>query len=161
MRFPKRSAMALQFACVLYATSHLACCVGCTGGANSTHSVHGIVQFSDGKVLREGTVEFELVSRDESVTATGEIQADGSFTLGTFAADDGAIAGKHRVVVISDFEIGNGAERPGMIVKSKLHQKYREFRTSGLTFTVKPGKNQFVIQVDYAPQTGANENNGG
>ncbi len=76
--------------------------VGCTGGSTSTYPTHGIVRFPDGKLLREGTVEFELVDGGDSATATGEIGPDGSFVLGTFAADDGAIAGKHRAAVISD-----------------------------------------------------------
>ena len=126
-------------------------CIGCSGGPNSTYPVRGLVRFTDGKLLREGTVEFELISDAESVTATGEIQPDGSFTLGTFDVNDGAIAGSHRAVVISDVEIGNGAERPGIIAKSKLHQKYRQFRTSGLKFEVKSGRNDIVIEVEYEP----------
>ncbi|MGB7347938.1 MAG: hypothetical protein WBD20_27180 [Pirellulaceae bacterium] len=124
---------------------------GCSGGSNNTYAVSGIVRFPDGKLLRDGTVEFELIGDENAATATGEIGPDGSFTLGTFTADDGALAGNHRVAVISDVEIGTGAERPGMIAKSQLDQKYRDFRTSDLEFTVKPGRNNFIVEVDYAP----------
>ncbi len=61
-----------------------------------------------------------------------------------------ALAGKHRVVVIDDYVIGNGAERPGLIPEPTLHPRYREYRRSGLVFEVKPETNNFVIEVEYA-----------
>ncbi|QDT13772.1 hypothetical protein K239x_57920 [Planctomycetes bacterium K23_9] len=125
--------------------------VGCSGGATNVFPAGGIVRFADGQLLREGTVEFELVGKENAATATGEIQPDGSFLLGTFAVDDGAIAGKHRVAVIADVPIGTGAERPGVIAEAKLDQKYRDFDTSGLEFTVRESSNHFVIEVDYFP----------
>ena len=125
---------------------------GCSGSSQTTHPVRGLVRFPDGKVLREGTVEFENNTGSNPITATGEIRPDGSFVLGTFAIDDGAVEGKHRAVVISDIEIGTGAERPGMIPKALLDQKYRDFSTSGLAFDVKPGTNSFIIEVSYAPE---------
>ncbi len=82
--------------------------------------MRGIVRFPDGKVLREGSVEFEIIGRKKPVTATGVIGPDGSFVLGTYEVDDGALVGKHRVVVIADYVIGNGAERPGLIPEPTL-----------------------------------------
>jgi hypothetical protein len=124
---------------------------GCSGGSNNTSPVSGIVRFPDGKLLREGTIEFELASEENAATATGEIGPDGSFVLGTFAAADGAIPGKHRVAVICDVVIGNGAERPGMIAKTKLDPKFRDFGTSGLEFVVQKSSNNFIVEVTYAP----------
>ena len=124
---------------------------GCYGSQPKTQPVYGLVRFPDGKLLRNGSIEFELLDETNSVTATAEIMPDGTFTLGTFARDDGALPGKHRVAVFADVEVGNGVERPGLIAKTKLHPKYREFRTSGLQFEVKPGKNNFIVKVDYAP----------
>lgn len=123
---------------------------GCFQGSADLYPVRGIVRFPDGKILRDGSVEFELTQRDPPITSTGTIGPDGSFMLGTFAADDGAPAGKHRVVVIADYEIGNGAERPGLIPEPQLNARYRDFSTSGLEFEVKPQVNNFVIQVEYA-----------
>jgi hypothetical protein len=125
---------------------------GCTDSAVKTYPVRGVVVFPDGKPLREGTVEFELIDREKSNTATAEIQPDGSFQLGTFALDDGARVGKHRAVVIADQLIGNGYERPGLIPESQVHPRYREFRTSKLVFEVKPEINNIIITVDYAPE---------
>lgn len=123
---------------------------GCSDDANKTYPVRGIVRFPDGKVLRDGSIEFEIMGRDEPVTATGMIGPDGSFELGTFELDDGAFAGKHRVVVISDYVIGNGAERPGLIPESALDPRYRDYRRSGLVHEVKPQSNNIVVEVTYA-----------
>ncbi len=124
---------------------------GCSDPERATYPVHGIVRFTDGQLLRGGSVEFEIKGRKKSVTATGDIHPDGSFVLGTFELTDGALVGKHRAVVIADQGQGDGHERPWLIPKVKLHPKYREYRTSGLEFEVKPQSNSFVIDVEYAP----------
>lgn len=130
----------------------LACLLaGCSDRHPTTYPVHGVVKFTDGTLLRDGTVEFELLNEKNSVTATGEIMPDGTFMLGTYKLDDGALPGKHQAIVISDTQIGTGAERPGLIAKSKLHPKYREFRTADLEFSVNKGTNNFLIEVEYAP----------
>jgi hypothetical protein len=125
--------------------------IGCTNPEDKTYPVRGMVRFPDGQVLREGSVEFEIKGREKPVTARGVIGPDGSFVLGTFEIDDGALVGKHRVVVIADYVIGSGAERPGLIPESKLHSKYRDFRTSELEVIVKPEPNNVFIDVEYAP----------
>lgn len=124
--------------------------VGCSQEPK-TYPVRGLVRFSDGKPLQHGTIEFVVKNHDNPPTARGEIGPDGSFILGTYALDDGALAGVHRAVVISDYDIGNGRERPGMFEKSRLHAKYRDFATSGLEFTVHPQANEIIIEVDVAP----------
>jgi hypothetical protein len=125
---------------------------GCFSGDPKTHPVHGKVLFPDGKPLTKGSVEFELLDQEKPSTATGEISDDGTFELGTYKPDDGAIAGRHRAVVIADHEIGTGVERPGIVPPTALHPRFRDFKTSGLEFTVEPGKNEIVIPVEYAPR---------
>lgn len=52
----------------------------------------------DGKQVTTGVVWFyPAVGRP----ATGQIEADGRYTLGTFTRDDGALLGSHRVVIES------------------------------------------------------------
>ena len=126
---------------------------GCSNGNPTTYEVHGEVRFPDGRPLTKGTVEFELLDQAMPITATGEISKDGTFVLGTFERDDGAIAGRHRAVVIADHQIGTGMERPGKLPPTPLHPRFRDFQTSGLEFTVDPGENEIVIQVEYAPRT--------
>jgi hypothetical protein len=122
---------------------------GCSGESR-TEPVRGTVMLPDGKPLTEGTVEFELIGTQNPVTASGEIEADGSYELGTFAPGDGAVPGKHRVAVVSDFRIGTEQERPGLVPEPLLDPRYREFKTSGLEFEVSPGENVYNIQVEYA-----------
>lgn len=132
----------------------LGAAAGC-GGPPKTYVVHGMVVFPDGQPLTRGTVEFEALNQTKPITASGEIAKDGSFQLGTFAMSDGAIAGEHRVAVISDYEIGTGVERPGELPPPQLDPKYRSFKTSGLKFTVKPRMNNLLVEVDYAsPEAG-------
>lgn len=116
----------------------------------TTYPVRGIVRFPDNKVVRNGSVEFESIGLKPPITARGTINPDGSFELGTYTRDDGAVAGKHRVIVVSQFVIGNGVERPGLIPTNKLHSKYSQYRTSGLEITIKPEDNTVFVDVDYA-----------
>ena len=128
----------------------LGAAVGC-GGPPKTYLVHGTVVFPDGQPLVRGTVEFEAMNQTKPITASGEIGKDGSFQLGTFATNDGAIAGEHRVAVISEYEIGTGVERPGELPPPQLDSKFSSFKTSGLKFTIKPRMNNILVEVNYAP----------
>lgn len=134
----------------------LACLSGCSEHP-PTYLVHGMVVYPDGKPLTKGTVEFEAMDVKNPITAAAEISEDGTFQLGTFESNDGAIEGRHRVAVIADFEIGTKEERPELIPPPALHSKYREFKTSGLEFNVKPKKNNILVEVGYAPAKGSDE----
>ena len=136
----KLNALAL---CILLAIS------GCSDGNPPTYSVTGTIKFTDGQPLTTGTIEFEAQDHELAITATGDIDAEGRFTLGTFKRNGGAIKGRHRVAIISDFQIGNAEERPGRIPKSKLNPMYRSFETSGLEKVVEAGENNFDFVVEY------------
>ena len=125
---------------------------GCSDGNPRRYPVSGKVLFPDGQPLTTGTVEFESLDQEETLTATGTISADGAFELGTFGVDDGAVPGRYRTVVLSDTEIGTGTERPGLLPPPTLHPRYREFRTSGLEYTIEEDDNEITIQVEYAPK---------
>lgn len=113
--------------------------------------MHGMVVYPDGQPLKEGTIEFETLDLDMPITASGEIAADGTFQLGTYTVNDGALEGRHRVAVIADYEIGTGVERPGLIPPPVLDPRFEDFQTSPLKFTIKPGTNNLLIEIDYAP----------
>lgn len=117
----------------------------------ATYVVHGMVVYPDGKPVTRGTVEFELMAGKNPITASGEIAKDGTFQLGTFEENDGAVAGRHRAAVIADFEIGTNEERPELLPPKILDPKFSEFKTSGLEFKVEPKSNSILVEVDYAP----------
>jgi hypothetical protein len=92
---------------------------GCGGGADSPSPVHGTV-YLDGmpaKELAGGTVTFN--SEELHKSASGEIQADGSYRLGSLREDDGAIPGKYQVTV-SPPEVSGAGERGGRSPEAKL-----------------------------------------
>jgi hypothetical protein len=82
---------------------------GCGGGAGM-YPIHGTV-YLDGQPAKElagGTVTFN--SEELHKSASGEIQADGTYRLGSLTKDDGAIPGKYQVMV-SPPEVSGAGER--------------------------------------------------
>lgn len=124
--------------------------VGCGDGNPTTYEVTGTVVFKDGKLLDNGSVEFETELEGKLVTATGEIGTDGKFKLGTFKTEDGALPGKHRVAVFAEPMIGAGAERPDKLPPRQLDPRFSDFKKSELEFTVKEEDNDFKIEVERA-----------
>jgi hypothetical protein len=83
---------------------------GCTGGANTPYPVRGTV-YLDGQPATElagGTVTFN--SSELQKSASGPIEADGTYRLGSLKPGDGAVPGKYRVTV-SPAEVPEGGER--------------------------------------------------
>ena len=113
--------------------------------------MHGMVVYPDGQPLTRGTVEFELVTDKDHITATGEINPDGTFQLGTFEEADGAVIGSHRAAVIADFDIGTEEERPELLPPAILDPKFSDLDTSGLKFEIEAKTNRILVEVDYAP----------
>src|SRR4029079_2417156 len=124
----------------------LACLVGC--GQGKTAAVNGRVQLKDGSdvsVLEGYSLNFE--SEGGKSSAVGEVNADGTFMLSTFGANDGAVPGKYRVA-INPLTNPNPDKPP---IKSKLPAKYENLDSSGLTVEVKPGQNNIELELDKAP----------
>jgi hypothetical protein len=126
----------------------LSTAVGCSE-QQTTYIVHGMVVYPDGKPLTKGTVEFEAVDEERPITASSEIEADGTFQLGTFAPKDGAIPGRQHIAVITDAEIGTEAERPEFLPPAVVASRFSEFKTSGLETVVEPRMNNVLIEVEY------------
>jgi hypothetical protein len=76
---------------------------GCSKSPFDLAPVAGKVTI-DGQPFAEGKVMFAPIaagkSREAGRPAFGKLGADGSFTLGTYAPDDGAVVGEHWVTVI-------------------------------------------------------------
>jgi hypothetical protein len=118
---------------------------GCADDAKIAR-VDGIVRL-DGKPLASGRVRFVPAA---GRAATGKIQSDGTFTLGTFSESDGALIGTHKVAVISYEAADDG--RPAYEVRTQISkplvpERYMAVGTSGLTFEVKPGKNEANLDL--------------
>lgn len=89
--------------------------------------------FDDGSPVRTGTVE--LASDEHKLTATGRIEHDGSFVLGTYKSNDGACAGNHRVIVLQMI-INDGTVNHTKDHGKPVDPMYASYGFSPLTATV-------------------------
>ncbi len=113
---------------------------GCDSGLK-TYPLSGRVHFNDGAPLEGGSIIFESVG--SQVQARARILEDGTYHLGTEAPGDGAVAGKHRVMVRGQWQ---GPDKPP---KRPVHQKYRSLMSTDLEREVTPeGPNEFDIEVE-------------
>lgn len=122
---------------------------GLAGCGGRTHPVSGRVVFKeDGKPAVGGTVEFEPLDSSAKVSAKGVIDGDGRFQLTTYSANDGAIVGEHRVLVIPSV-LKPGVEERARTPRQTgiIHPKYMSYETSGLKVHVKAGRNNFILEV--------------
>src|SRR5262245_36565945 len=76
---------------------------GCSGDPNKPYPVRGVIVFENGQPAKElvgGSVTFvPLPEEPGSGIASGTIAEDGTFVLSSKKEGDGAVAGKHRVVI--------------------------------------------------------------
>ena len=120
---------------------------GCQPSGPTAYPASGRVVFSDKSPLTSGNIEFAPVEGEIRTSARGMIEEDGSFRLSTFSEADGALAGRHRVLIIPGRQRG---ERPGT-ERRTLHGKYQSFDTSGLEATISTdGPNIFEFVVEPA-----------
>jgi hypothetical protein len=95
----------------------------------------------DGRPLTTGVVN-TLPSAGRG--AHGEIQSDGSFQLHTFANNDGALIGDHKVAVAAyDPSAGRTPESPDG--KLLVPSRYTNPETSKLKINVQPSGNDNVV----------------
>jgi hypothetical protein len=115
---------------------------GCAG-PNDPYPVKGTV-FLDGQPATElagGTVTFDSTELHKS--ASGEIQADGTYCLGSLKKDDGAVPGTYLVTV-------SPPERPpeGERGKNRPHAQPGSFiQPKDLEVTVEQKSNDVPIQL--------------
>lgn len=119
------------------------------GGCQSqqeTYPVYGQFRFEDGTVPKFGEVEF--FNLEQRINARGAINRDGSFTLSTFQEGDGAVAGKHCIVVMqhvtSPLTARAVADRKVQHDHGRLiSSHYFDYRTTDLDCEVIPGENRY------------------
>jgi hypothetical protein len=88
-----------------------------------------------GQPVTKGTVRFEPDGYGRP--ATGHLQSDGSFVLGTNNEGDGVVAGEHRVSI-------SGFDKP--LASNRSLKKYG-LRNSGLTAEVDADHTEFIFDL--------------
>src|SRR5262245_10495499 len=127
----------------------LALVSGCGSGR---YPVTGRVTYEDGSPVEEGTVIGEATVEGKAVGVQGNIARDGTFSWGGETAGDGALPGSYRVLVMPR-ALGDQELAAGKV--PAVDRKYSKYDTSGITFEVKPGKNELNITVTRpAPKNG-------
>jgi hypothetical protein len=84
--------------------------------------------------LSQGEIRFRPVARPNLV-ASGQIQKDGTFSVSTPGHGEGVLEGDCQVAIIVE---SAGGKRP-------IAERYGDYSTSGLTFTVAPREENFFI----------------
>lgn len=115
---------------------------GCSDGRPRRVRVSGRVTI-DGQPLRSG---FVRLVPDNARPSVGRIEEDGSFTLTTFAREDGSVPGQHRVAVVA-YDESNPAQLRWLVPK-----KYNHPTTSGLTVDVTGPTNSLEIELTWGQQ---------
>lgn len=147
------SANKANWAAVFALLGSLLFIAGCGGAYSSTAS--GIVTI-DGHVVPRGAVAFLPVSGGPS--AYGLISDDGSYSVRT-GREKGLPAGDYQVTVTANedpsaADIAKGLPPPPG--KAITPAWYRMKETSGLKFTVKPGRNEINLELTTKPPAGWN-----
>ena len=121
--------------------------VGCRDSDQlATAPVHGTVTL-DGDPLKMGVVIFAPTN---GRPAKAKIQADGTYKLGTYDDEDGAILGEHRVAIQARPVVQNESKGAPLVPKfgpSFIPEHYADQETSGLRFTVVEGDNDIDINL--------------
>jgi len=129
----------LRKCCFGFAIS-LVLLAGCNSGRCT---VTGTVTYEDGTPVESGSVIGEATVDGKLVGVQGTIK-NGAFTWGGAKEGDGALPGHYKVIVVpislSEYQLGQG-------MTPAVDGKFGKYETSGLSFEVKPGKNEFPIKV--------------
>ena len=121
-------------------------------GCSNKVQLTGKVTFSDdGSPVPLGYVQFET----ETFFATGPIQPNGTYRVGTDSLKDGIPKGTYTVFVRANEETmvrtGDGANSSRTLVtRSLIDSRHSHAATSGLTLTIDGKTKKFDITVDRA-----------
>jgi hypothetical protein len=131
-RMTQKTTSSLPFLIVSLALLGIVGCGG--GGEHGVASVAGTVTM-DGKPVPDLVVTFTpqaaAGAANPGKSATGRTDAEGKFTMSTYEMGDGAIVGKHQVMV--------GLDGPNPTPPGKLPDNF--------VLEVKPGSNNFEIKL--------------
>ncbi len=122
--------------------------MGCSGGGEGLAVVKGKITYK-GKAVPNGTVNF-MPADSNKPSATGEIQADGSYAMQTYLGSrpsQGAVIGKHKVVIVAMQDMATRLPEERVPLPPPIVPiKYTSPATSDLTAEVEDKEN--VIDFD-------------
>ncbi len=129
----------------------LASVVGCGGPYDS--SVSGSVLLN-GNAIETGTVSF--IPMGGGPAAYARIGTGGEYTIRT-GREDGLPSGEYAVTVVAhepaaSLQTANGGPPP--VGKLLTPEWYRSADSSGLKYTVNPGRNKITIELSDSPPAG-------
>ena len=114
---------------------------GCDGDKKQ---LSGKVTFSDGKPVTYGKVVFS----NSTFLATGNIQKDGSYRMGSTGEKDGVPPGEYMVSVTG---VSRADPNNSMVYLSLCDEKYNNAQSSGLKCTIPAPGNKFDITLEPHP----------
>jgi hypothetical protein len=115
------------------------------GCGRPKYPVRGVVVHDDGTPYAGGgVVAMEAEIDGKRCMARGGIGKDGRFVLASERPDDGAFAATYRVRVLPPVVIDGPAP-------AGIDAKFTDFETSGLTFEVGSGSNDYTITLGPKP----------
>ena len=109
-----------------------------------THPVRGQAFFEG--VPAVGAQVLLQPSAKDGIRALGVVEADGSFTLSTYTAQDGAAAGEYTAVLT-----WREKDAKGKLGANQLPAKYATPTTSPLRVTIQAGVNEVNLELKKAP----------
>jgi hypothetical protein len=118
---------------------------GCADdGHVPTFPATGVVRYPDGTPLVGGAI---LCESPHGLAARATINDDGTFQLGTYDVDDGAVEGTHKVAIRPP-RPGNYNPDAGVAPPPTIEARFFSMDTSGIEFEVTAaGPNHFTIEV--------------
>jgi hypothetical protein len=118
--------------------------IGCSKkGEHTTAKVHGKVTFN-GQPMKFGSLLF--VPEGNFPSAQGIIQSNGTYSMGTYDTADGAVIGKHKVMITAHSINANVLPEDAVkgsdgSVVSVIPERYGDLEKSGLTADVSEDDN--------------------
>lgn len=131
----------------------IAAIVSITGcGGKYDASVKGAITF-DGKPLPRGTIKF--LPAQSGPAAYGMVESDGSYSIMT-GRDNGLPPGDYTVTVVANEPSvpGSNPSLPPAPGKPITPPWYRDQAKSPLKYSVKPGRNEFNMDLTSTPPPG-------
>lgn len=123
----------------------MAVLAGCSKDGFPTAPVRGKITYK-GQPVGSGTILFN--PEGDRPAATGEIKADGSYVLSTYGDGDGAVLGKHSILITALEDMTDKLpEQRSATPKAIIPSKYLGSDTSGLSEEVKEGQNTFDFEL--------------